>query len=62
MTCDGRAANQVRVGEVQGGVEQEVGLNDASRSLADIVEETGAAHRHPALIAVLRGRESKTRL
>lgn len=55
MTCDGRPANQVCIGEVQRGVEQEVGFNDTSRSLADIIEEASAPHWHSALIAILQG-------
>lgn len=59
VTCDGCPAHQVSVREVQGGVEQEVGLDDASRSLTDIVEEAGAPHRHSSLIAVLQEEETK---
>lgn len=59
VTCDGRATHKVCVGEVQGGVEQEVGLGDVSRSLTDIVEEASALHRHSALVAVLQAREKR---
>ena len=59
LTCDGCPTHQVCVGEVQGGVEQEVGLDDASGSLADVVEQTSALERHSALEAVLqRGQRS----
>ena len=54
LTRDGGPTHQVCVGEVQGGVEQEVGLDDAPGSLADVVEQTGALERHSALEAVLR--------
>ena len=59
LTCDGRPAHQVCVGEVQGGVEQEVRLDNPSRSLTDIVEQAGAPHRHSALEAMLQGRKIK---
>lgn len=59
VTCDGCPAHQVRVGEVQGGVEQEVRLNDPPRSLTDVVEHASAPHRHSALVAVLQGRTNK---
>lgn len=54
LTCDGCPAHQVRVGEVEGGVEQEVRLNDSPRTLADVIEQACAAHGHSALIAVLQ--------
>lgn len=68
VTYDGCAAHEVCVGEVQGGVEEEVGLHDASGSLADVIEETSALHRHSTFVAVLRkknkikkARDSKSR-
>lgn len=54
LTCDGCPAHQVRVGEVEGGVEQEVRLNNPPRTLADVIEQACAAHGHSALIAVLQ--------
>lgn len=62
LTCDGRPAHQVCVGEVQGGVEQEVRLDNPSSSLTDIVEQASAPHRHSALEAVLQGRKNKKHL
>ncbi len=59
MTCDGCPAHQVRVGEVQGGVEQEVRLDDPSGSLTDVVEQPSAPHRHSALVAVLWEEQTK---
>lgn len=62
VTCDGCPAHQVCVGEVQGGVEQEVRLNNPPRSLTDVIEQASAPHRHSAFIAVLQGRKTKERL
>lgn len=59
MTCDGRSAHKVCVGEVQSGVQHEVRLNNSSRSLAGIIEEASAPHWHSALITVLQGGEKK---
>lgn len=59
MTCDGCPAHQVCVGEVKGGIEQEVRLDNPSCSLADIVELASAPHRHSALIAVLQRQKQK---
>lgn len=47
------------VGEVQSGVEHEVGLDNVSRSLTDVIEEASASHRHSALISVLQGGKQK---
>lgn len=54
LTCDGCPAHQVGVGEMEGGVEQEVRLDNPPRSLADVIEQACAAHGHSALIAVLQ--------
>lgn len=61
MTCDGCPAHQVRVGEVQGGVEQEVGLDDPPRSLADVIEQPSAPQGHSSLVAVLQDRSDRMR-
>lgn len=61
MTCDGCPAHQVRVGEVQGGVEQEVRLDNPPRSLADFVEQPSAPQGHSALVAVLQDRANRMR-
>lgn len=61
MTCDGCSAHQVCVGEVKSGVEQEVGLDNVSCSLTDVIEEASAFHRHSALIAILQGGKNKRR-
>lgn len=50
------------VGEVERGVQHEVGLDDPASLLADVVEEPGALQRDAALIAVLgkeKGREGQ---
>lgn len=54
LTCDGCPTHQVGVGEVEGGVEQEVRLNNPPRPLADVIEQACAAHGHSALVAVLQ--------
>lgn len=54
LTCDGCPTHQVGVGEMEGGVEQEVRLDNPPRSLADVIEQACAAHGHSALIAVLQ--------
>lgn len=56
LTRESGAAHQVRVGEVECGVEHEVGLYDPAGLLADVVEEPGALEWDTALIAIL-GRE-----
>lgn len=56
VTCYSRSTHQVCVGEVQGGVELEVGLDNPPRSLTGVVEEASALHGHPALVAILQGR------
>lgn len=61
MTCDGCPAHQVRVGEVQGGVEQEVRLDNPPRSLADVVEQPSAPQGYSALVAVLQDRTNRMR-
>lgn len=53
VTCDGCPAHEVCVGEVQGGVELEVRLDNPSCSLTGIVEQTSAPHWHSALVSVL---------
>lgn len=58
LTGEGSAAHQVGVGEVKGGVEHEVGLDDPASLLTDVVEETGTLQRHTALVAVL-GKEKQ---
>lgn len=48
------------VGEVERGVQHEVGLDDPASLLADVVEEPGALQRDAALVAILgkeKGRE-----
>lgn len=53
------AAHQVSVGEVERGVEHEVGLDDPAGLLADVVEEPGALQWDTALIAILEGFEDR---
>lgn len=53
-TCDGCPAHQVGVGEMEGGVEPEVRLDNPPRPLADVIEQACAAHGHSALVAVLQ--------
>lgn len=60
LTCDGCPTHQVCVGEVEGGVEQEVRLDNPPRSLADVIEEACAAQGHSALVAVLQEHTEET--
>lgn len=49
------------VGEVERGVEQEVGLDDPARLLADVVEQPGTPQRDTALVAILGKERGKGR-
>lgn len=53
LTGEGGAAHQVGVGEVERGVQHEVGLDDPASLLADVVEEAGTLQWDTALVAVL---------
>lgn len=53
LTREGGAAHQVGVGEVERGVQHEVGFDDSASLLADVVEEPGALQWDTALVAIL---------
>lgn len=59
LTREGGAAHQVCVGEVEGGVEQEVGLDDPASLLTDVIEQPGTLQRDTALVAILGKEKGK---
>lgn len=61
LTREGSAAHQVCVGEVEGGVEQEVGLDDPASLLTDVIEQAGTLQRDTALVAILGTEKGKER-
>lgn len=62
LTGEGGAAHQVGVGEVERGVQHEVGLDDPASLLADVVEEPGALQRDAALVAILGKEKGRVRV
>lgn len=61
-TYDGCPAHQVRVGEVQSGVQHEIRLDDSSRPLARFVEQASALHWHSTLKTMLGGEKRKMQM